>query len=122
MAALLGVSWMTLSRRLHKYDLTGQQAWNNLSDEDLDERVSSCITQHSERRERILMGALKGKKVRDRIQRWRLRKSIGGVNPVGRQLRWSQAIRRRPSVPCSNALWHIDIYVELVWWGFTNGV
>ena len=70
MAALLGVSRMTLNSRLHKYNLTGQQAWDNLSDEDLDEPVSNCITQHPEWGERMLMGAMKGRGVH--VQRRRL--------------------------------------------------
>lgn len=117
-AALLGVSRMTLYRRMREYELTGQRDWDDISDEELDERVSGVLAQHADWGERMVIGALKGSGVS--LPRWRVRESIGRVDPISRQLRWSQAIRRRPySVPCPNALWHIDSYMKLVRWGFT---
>ena len=57
---------------------------------------------------RLVEGGLRAKKLK--IQQNRIRESIAGVNPVQSAVRGHhfRIIRRRYSVPCPNALWHID--------------
>ena len=57
---------------------------------------------------RLVEGGLTAKKLK--IQQNRIRESIARVNPVQSAVRGHhfRIIRRRYSVPCPNALWHID--------------
>ena len=51
------------------------------------------------------------------IQRWKVREILRKIYPVGTALRWNKAIyRRKYSVPCPNALWHIDGNHKLIQW------
>ena len=54
-----------------------------------------------------LVGALRSRNIH--VQRWRVRKCLRELDPLGTALRWRSAIfRRKYSVPTPNALWHID--------------
>ena len=55
----------------------------------------------------MLKGMLESRGVN--ISTTRLRECLSEVDPVNTALRWSLPISRRVySVPCANALWHID--------------
>ena len=54
-----------------------------------------------------------------RVQRDRIRHSIGRVDPENSRIRWAAVISRRSySVAGPNSLWHIDGHHSLVSWGF----
>ena len=49
------------------------------------------------------------------VQRAAVRAALVEVDPIGTATRWGQAIRRRTySVPCPNALWHMDAHMKLI--------
>lgn len=54
-----------------------------------------------------------------RVQRHRVRDSMGRVHPIRTSLRWHQSILWRSySVPGPNSLWHIDGHHSLIRWRF----
>ena len=54
-----------------------------------------------------------------RVQRDRIRESIGRVDPENSRIRWAVVISRRAySVAGPNSLWHVDGHHSLVTWGF----
>ena len=54
-----------------------------------------------------LVDALRARGIR--IQRWRVRKCLRRVDPLGTSLRWNGTIyRRKYLLPTPNSLWHID--------------
>ena len=60
-----------------------------------------------------LLGALRRKGIF--VPRWRARKCLRKLDLLGKTLRWRSAVyRRKYSVPCPNALWHIDGNHKLV--------
>ena len=62
-----------------------------------------------------MFGALRSRGLH--IQRWKVREILRKIYPVGTALRWNKAIYRiKYSVPCPNALWHIDGNHKLIQW------
>ena len=54
-----------------------------------------------------------------RVQRARIRSSMQRIDPLGRFVRYSNAIQRRVyESPRSNYVWHIDGHHKLIRWGF----
>ncbi|XP_063810559.1 uncharacterized protein LOC135036815 isoform X2 [Pseudophryne corroboree] len=54
-----------------------------------------------------------------RVQRWKIRRRLQLLDPVGRAVRKRRAIQRRVySVPGPNHLWHIDSNHKLISWRF----
>ncbi|KAL5515190.1 hypothetical protein EMCRGX_G000321 [Ephydatia muelleri] len=104
-ADALLVSRSTLWR--HLKELKVMPTFSDITDADLDAVVEAI--QHSSPRSGAVMvwGELKSYGVS--VSRRRVRESLVRVNPTGVELRASTSvIRRAYSVPCSNALWHID--------------
>ena len=55
------------------------------------------------------------------VQRERVRRGLAQVDPVGNATRWGRAVKRRTySVPCPNALWHMDAHMKLIRYKFSN--
>lgn len=104
-AAMLGVSARTLSRRRAESDLpVCLSSHSNITDEELDRMVGGILRNSPNSGERMVTGALLSQNVR--IQRARIRASINRIDPVSRQLRRHTSIQRRVySVPTPNALW-----------------
>lgn len=91
--------------------------FDNISDSELDQTVRDILRISPNAGERILIGALRGRGIR--VQRERLRMSIGRIDPISRTLRRSRAIVRRVySVACPNEVWHIDGNHKLIRWRF----
>ena len=107
-ATLLGVSVSTITRKRREHQLNDESPqWTALSDEELDSIVREISKTTPNLGERRLMGAIRSRNIH--IQRRRVRDSLRRVDPVGTALRWRPLIyRRKYSVPCPNALWHID--------------
>ncbi|KAL5488692.1 hypothetical protein EMCRGX_G017672 [Ephydatia muelleri] len=112
-ADALLVSRSTLWR--HLKELKVMPTFSDITDADLDAVVEAI--QHSSPRSGAVMvwGELKSYGVS--VSRRRVRESLVRVNPTGVELRASTSvIRRAYSVPCSNALWHIDGLHCLIRW------
>jgi hypothetical protein len=99
-------------------DLHIDQAYDDLSDDELDSMVRKYRMDHPFTGERELIGHIRSGHVH--IQRSRVRNSIHRTDPINTALRWSDPINRRPySVPSPNSLWHLDGNLTLVRWGLT---
>lgn len=105
-AQMLGVSERTVRRRRQEFDMAIGQSVNysEIDDDELDIFVGQILHYSPESGERMVLGALKGYGVK--VQRERVRQSIGRVDPVSRELRRRTAIHRRVyNVRTPNALW-----------------
>ena len=92
--------------------------FSQLSDEQLDGHVRNFMQQHGN-----LVGfSMTGGYLRSiglRVQRDRIRASVGRVDPTNVRLRWAVVTSRRTcSVPGPNSLWHLDGHHSLVNWEF----
>ena len=105
-AKLIGVGDRTLLRRRQE---SGQEHLLNgiseISNEQLDDIVSEITLRAPDAGERMIIGAVRARRVR--VQRWRIREAISRVDPIGKMLRSQRRTiaRRIYSVPCPNALW-----------------
>ena len=81
--------------------------YSNISDEELDEYVTTASSEHPDIGIRMLKGYLQSKGLR--IQRHRIRSALLRTDPVGLLNRWRKAIKRRCyNVKSPFSLWHID--------------
>ncbi|XP_031550294.1 uncharacterized protein LOC116287754 [Actinia tenebrosa] len=115
---MLLVSRWTIRRRVKEFGIEEETGHSDLSDEELDVIVQQFISQHGALVGcSIVSGSLRSMGLR--IQRDRVRKSIGRVDPSNSHIRWAVTVSRRSySVPGPNSLWHIDGHHSLVNWGF----
>lgn len=105
---MLGVSERTVRRRRQEFDMAIGQSVNysEIDDDELDIFVGQILHYSPESGERMVLGALKGYGVK--VQRERVRQSIGRVDPVSRELRRRTAIHQRVyNVRTPNALWYV---------------
>ena len=118
-AKILGVSITTITRKREEFGLNVDYdlQWSQISSEDLDSVVKDIQKLTPNIGERRLVGALRGRHIR--VQRRKVRDSLRRVDPIGITLRWRPVIYRRTySVPCPNALWHIDGNHKLIRYRF----
>ena len=111
---MLGVSVKTILRRRHELSLPiGEDTYACITDEELDEKISSILNLSPNSGERMVMGALTAKNIK--VKRERVRASIFRVDPVNRMLRRHTLIKRRVySVPTPNALWYVGKGMNVV--------
>ena len=104
-AKFLFVSERTLRRRRQEMGWPmGEQEFNEISNQNLDNVVRDILSMSPNSGERMVMGALRGRGLL--VQRYRVRESINRVDPVSRALRRLRTVQRRVySVPRPNALW-----------------
>ncbi|XP_028409238.1 uncharacterized protein LOC114531821 [Dendronephthya gigantea] len=108
-AKIIGISSKTLTRRRREFDMPiGADAYTCIEDGELDEHVRGILRINPEAGLGLVEGGLRAKKLM--IQQKRVRESIARVNPVISAVRRHnfKIVRRKYSVPCPNALWHID--------------
>ena len=105
-AALLGVSRMTVYRRRVEFGLLFNPE-ASISDSDLSSTVHSMRSEHPEIGETIVWGRLRA--LGFQVTRERVRNALRQTDPLSSALRWrGNLTRRRPySVPGPNSLWHI---------------
>ena len=117
-AKLLGVSVSTITRKRREHQLNEENPqWSPISDEELERTVREISTTTPNIGERRLMGAIRSRNIH--VQRRRIRECLRRVDPIGTALRWRPLIyRRKYSVPCPNALWHIDGNHKLIRYRF----
>ena len=111
---MLLVSRWTIRRRVIEYGIQEITGFSPLSDEQLDVHVRNFMHQHGN-----LVGfSMTNGYLRSlglRVQRDRIRASIGQVDPTNVRLRWAVVTSRRTySVPGPNSLWHLDGHHSLV--------
>eukprot|EP00794_Sanderia_malayensis_P011470 gene11470-12666_t len=115
-SSMLGVHPKTLRKLRREWDLSvGQSVFTDITDEELDVRITAILHESPNSGERMMMGALLSQGIR--VQRARLRDALQRLDPVGRSLRRRLKIRRRVyNVPCANYLWHADGHHKLIRW------
>ena len=97
------LQWLRAWRKNYDYD----ELYDDLEDEELDERVASYMKDHPRRGEVMVNGCLRADELR--VPRQRLRDSLNRVDPEGRQERKSKTVKRREyNVPGPHHLWHLD--------------
>ena len=117
-AKLLGVSLSTITRKREQWNMNEETSqWSQISEVELENTVKEIRTLTPNIGERRLVGALRCRHIR--VQRRRVRDCLRRLDPVGTALRWRPVIfRRKYSVPCPNALWHIDGNHKLIRYRF----
>ena len=116
--ATLGISVSTITRKRRERQLNDESPqWIPISDEELDSIVREISKTTPNLGECRLMGTIRSRGIH--IQRTRIRDSLRRVDPVRAALRWQPLIyRKKYSVPCPNALWHIDGNHKLICYRF----
>ena len=117
-ADMLLISRWTLRRRVLEYGLEEITGFSDISNEQLDYIVQQFMREHGTLvGYSLVSGHLRS--IGKRVQRDRIRASIGRVDPENSRIRWAVVISRRTySVAGPNSLWHIDGHHSLVSWGF----
>ena len=115
-AEILGCSSM-LYRWLNEDGISMDSYYTTITDGQLDAMILHIKENHPNDGEIMIMGHLRREGVR--IQWWRLRESIHGIDPVNTALRRRRTIRRRIyHVPGPNFVWHMDGNHKLIHWRF----
>lgn len=97
------LQWLRAWRR--KYDY--QKFYDDLHDDELDERVTSIMKDHPRRGEVTVTGCMRADGWR--VTRQRLRDCLDRVDHEGRQERKSKTVKRRVyNIPGPHHLWHLD--------------
>ena len=116
-ARFYNVSPRTIRRRIIQYGLEENIAFSDISDLQLDIITKEFVGMHPNSGGRSLVGFLRS--LGFRVQRERVRDSLGRVDPRGVQARFRQVLHRCTySVCMPNSLWHIDGYHKLIKWRF----
>ncbi len=118
-AGLLGVSQITVRRRMSAHGMCVRDRYSQLSAAQVDSLVRDIVHSHPHSGYRLVQSYVntQGVRLTERV----VRESLNRVDPVGVAVRWShqRCIPRRVySVPHPNALWHIDGNMRLVRWRF----
>ena len=107
MAAIMGVSRSTVSRRLREYGLSMQRKYCAISDQDLDDIVLTIAQQYPDCGQKMMQGHLRERGIM--VQQTRIRESMRRTDPYGTDVRFRTRLRRRQyNVRYPMELWHID--------------
>ena len=120
---LLGVSDKTVRRRMTEYGLSVTSTYSNLTDEELENEISSIIHEFPYVGYKTLSSILCSKG--HRLQQMRVRSAVRRVDPEGTLVRRLFAAshrlqRRKYSVRAPLALWHLDGNHKLITPGFSS--
>ena len=113
-AIMLGVSESTIRRRFRKFNLS-TKCCTDVSDEELDDIVSSIKDDFQQSGYRMLTGILKAKGIC--VPQRRILESLRRVDLEGvilRSLKLRTIYRRKYKVSGPGALWHIDTNHKLI--------
>ena len=106
-ASMLGVSVRTIYRRMQEFSMSIQATYSNISDSDLDEKVTLLKQDYPNAGYRMISGLLLQEGIR--LQQHRVRECMHRVDPLGVATRWGESIRRRVyNVLSPLSLWHLD--------------
>ena len=115
---MLLVSCWTIHRSVSEFGLTDLSRFSDITDEQLDSRVSAFLNEHGCLvGTSMVFGHLRSEGLS--IQRERVRKCFARVDPRNVRIRWAIKVSRRAySVAGPNSLWHLDDHHSLITWGF----
>ena len=114
---LLDSLW-TVHRRVSEFGLTHLSRFSDITDEQLDSKVSAFLNEHDCLvGTSMVLGHLRSEGLN--IQRERVRKCLVCVDPRNVRIRWAITVSRRAySVAGPNSLRHLDGHHSLITWGF----
>ncbi|KAK6981351.1 Integrase catalytic domain-containing protein [Favolaschia claudopus] len=117
-ADALGVRRQTLYNHLERAGLSsGRLPFTTISDDELDEKISSISLLHPFAGSNIMSGHLEATGIHVPIRR--IQESLWRVDAIGVLVRWNGVIKGRVyKVRGANALWHMDGNEKLRPWGF----
>ncbi len=115
-ASFFGCSRKTIERRLHEYSIPCRHdQYSSVTEEELDEKVSSIISFFPGCGQKSVDGRLKADGIK--VSRRQIRESLKRVDPFGVEARVRNVLRRRKyAVQSPNDLWHLDGYHKLIRW------
>ena len=114
-ALMYGVSRRTMYNIRSDLGLIGSQfsGFSNISDDDLKLVIRQIKQEMPDLWQSMLRGVLESRGIH--VPMIRVRDCLSEVDPINTALRWAAPIHRRVySVPCPNALWHIDGHHKLI--------
>ena len=115
-SSMIGVSERTIFRRFQDYDIKVTQ-FDNITDEELDEKLLVLCTEFPNCGEKMLNEMLKEKGII--LQRSRIRESLHRIDFEGVRRRKKNGLTRRIyNVEGPNHLWHLDTNHKLIRWYF----
>ena len=106
---LLGVSTLTVERRMLEYGLSIRGSYDGMNDNELDDIVTGILKDFTNAGYKRMTGLLLARGIR--LQQSRMRSAMQRVNPEGcllRSLELNVLHRRKYQVYGPLALWHID--------------
>ena len=111
---MLLVSRWTLQRRVSEFGLTQLSRFSDITDEQLDSKVSAFLNEHGCLvGTSMVLGHLRS--VGLSIQREQVRKCLSRVDPRNVRIRWAITVSRRAySAAGPNSLWHLDSHHSLI--------
>ncbi|KAK7027033.1 Integrase catalytic domain-containing protein [Favolaschia claudopus] len=117
-ADALGVRRLTLYNHLQRAGLSsGRLPFTTISDDELDEKISSISLLHPFAGSNIMSGHLEAIGIHVPVRG--IQESLWRVDAIGVLVRWNGVIKRRVyKVRGANALWHMDGNEKLRPWGF----
>lgn len=119
MAEKFGCSIPLIYKRLQEAGLKLRDRYSNISDADLDSKVSGLQSKFPNAGSVMMNGLLQSSG--ENVQRERVRESINRTSPFPVVQRLTKTVkRRRYSVPMSNSYWHIDGHMKLIRWGIST--
>ena len=107
-AKLFNVSVSTVKRRMAKYGCCQRSVYSTITDDELDNLLSTIISENPQTGYKRMIGYLKVSSII--VQEKRLREAIRRVHPEGiilRSLLLKVISRRKYNVKGTNSLWHI---------------
>ena len=115
---MLLVSRWTIHRRVSEFGLTHLSRFSDITDEQLDSKVSAFLNEHGCLfGTSMVVGHLRSEGLN--IQRERGRKCLAHVDPRNVTIRWAITVSRRAySVAGPTSLWHLHGHHSLITWGF----
>lgn len=106
-ASIVGVSVSTIRRRMSEYELSVRDTYNRMSDQELDDVLSTANREFPTWGARQMYGYLISQDIR--VQHRRVQESLSRIDPEGSFLRRLRCLKRRKySVPGPQSLWHVD--------------
>lgn len=115
---LLGISSRTVERRMQEFNITVRGTYSNLTDEELDNLVSTIKTSSPHSGYKMMRGHLKA--LGHRVQWSRVWDSMNRVDSAGilaRMLQLGHIVRRSYSVQAPLSLVHLDTNHKLIRYG-----
>lgn len=104
---ILGVSRLTIYKKLKEYGISMHTTYTNITNEELDQQVGAIKVAHPNDGERLIIGHLRACGIF--VSRSRIRAAIHRTDPLNVYIRRMVTVRRRVYFAGGpNSVWHLD--------------